>query len=134
MLFLHSARDMVVRKRRWQCMECSNGIKHQGLNEQLCLRKERTLDRIFRKTIQLEVAKQIVGTFIRLRKINVRLCGEVSPSETKKETTNNSKRAIDVEAWSFYPHQLEEDDGDNLDRLAPYQGTTWDEHCLYCGI
>jgi hypothetical protein len=43
--------------------------KEPGLKKQLCLRKERTANRIFRKTTELEVTKQIVGTSIRLRKM-----------------------------------------------------------------
>jgi hypothetical protein len=52
---------MGVRKRHWQCLECSHGIKHQDLNEKLFLRKEGISSSIFRKAIQLEVAKQMSG-------------------------------------------------------------------------
>jgi hypothetical protein len=46
-----------------------NVIRDRELKKQLRLRKERTSGRIFRETVELEFAKQIVGTSIRLRKM-----------------------------------------------------------------
>jgi hypothetical protein len=48
--------------------DCSNEIRDRDLKEQLHLRKERRYRRFFRKTAELEVAKQIIGTPSRLSK------------------------------------------------------------------
>jgi hypothetical protein len=72
MPLLHCVRDAVVRdkartglpgtqkartfgKRCWVKLEGINGIRNQGLKEPLCLRKESTSGRIFRKTIELGI-------------------------------------------------------------------------------
>jgi hypothetical protein len=76
--------------RRWAKPEGIDGIKNQGLRQQLHLRKERTtsssirgrsrrqelhlgsrttLSRIFRKALELEITKQIIRTSIRLQKM-----------------------------------------------------------------
>jgi hypothetical protein len=60
----------MLQRRQWTCQEGSNGIKDQDLREQLCLRKEMISGGIFMKTVELEVAKQIVGTFIMLLKMS----------------------------------------------------------------
>jgi hypothetical protein len=60
----------MLKSRQWTCQEGSNGIRDQDLKEQLCLRKERISGGIFRKTVELEVAKQIVRTFVILRKMS----------------------------------------------------------------
>jgi hypothetical protein len=52
-------------KRRRTPLECSSGIKGRNARPQLLLRKGRTLDKIFRRTVDLEVAKRIVGSSIR---------------------------------------------------------------------
>jgi hypothetical protein len=56
-------------KRRRAKLEGISEIRNQGLKEQLHLRKERTSSRMFRKTIELEVTDQIVGTSIILHKM-----------------------------------------------------------------
>jgi hypothetical protein len=48
----------------------NSGIRGRDLKEQLCLRKEGTADSILRKTVELKVMKQIVGTSIRLQKVS----------------------------------------------------------------
>jgi hypothetical protein len=48
-------------KRRWLQLECISGIRNRDLTEQLCLRKEKTFGRIFRMTVELEIAKQQLG-------------------------------------------------------------------------
>jgi hypothetical protein len=40
------------------------GIRDQDVKEQLCWRKERTFNKTFRQTAELEMMKQIVGTSI----------------------------------------------------------------------
>jgi hypothetical protein len=50
---------MNVQEQRQAQSECDNGIRYRDLQKQLCLRKERTSGRIFRKTVELEVMKQI---------------------------------------------------------------------------
>jgi hypothetical protein len=57
------------RKRRQEQPECSNGIRNRGLKERLRMGSRTTLGRIFWKTVEVEVARQIIGTSIRLRKL-----------------------------------------------------------------
>jgi hypothetical protein len=47
-------------KRRRAQPECNNGIRNRGLKERLRVRNKGTLNKIFRRTIELEVGKQIV--------------------------------------------------------------------------
>jgi hypothetical protein len=88
MLFLHGTRDMVIRKRCWQCLECSDAIRHQDLNEQLCLRKEKT-GSSGRNANSWGVHQTVENE-----------CQDIversAPSKTKEETTNKSIRAIDI--------------------------------------
>jgi hypothetical protein len=39
--------------------ECNNSTRNRGLKERLCVGSRRTLNKIFRRTIELEVKKQI---------------------------------------------------------------------------
>jgi hypothetical protein len=71
-------KGQTFRKRHRVKQEGINGIRNQGLKEQLHLRKKRTPNRIFGKTKELEVAKHIVGTSSRLRKMNVRTFGTIT--------------------------------------------------------
>jgi hypothetical protein len=59
-------------KRRRKGPKCKNGIKDRDARWQLRLRKERTSNKTFRHTVELKVAKKIVGTSIKLRKMSVR--------------------------------------------------------------
>jgi hypothetical protein len=89
------------RTRHWMKPEGINGIRNQGSRQQLHLRKDRTtgngvigwsrrkdphlgsrttFGRIFRKTVELEIAKQIVGTSIRLWKMSIRTLWRGQPS------------------------------------------------------
>jgi hypothetical protein len=81
-------------ERRWQRgLECSSGIKHQGASRQLRLRKERTSGRVFRKTIELEIRKWIVGSSTWLRKWVTGHCGGIPPPpEWKKRHQKHSRR------------------------------------------
>jgi hypothetical protein len=45
-----------------------NGIRNRDLKNQKHLGKERTSDRIFRKAIELEIAKRTAGYSVRIRK------------------------------------------------------------------
>jgi hypothetical protein len=60
----------MFRERSWLKLEGISGIRNQGIKEQLHLRKERTSGRIFRKSIELEVRNQTVGTSIGLHKMS----------------------------------------------------------------
>jgi hypothetical protein len=74
-------------KRRQAQPECVSGIRDRDLEEQLCLRKDRTSCRIFRTTAELDIAKQIVGASTRLWKMNVRtLWWGRPPLKWKKES------------------------------------------------
>jgi hypothetical protein len=65
------------------------GIRDRDIKKQLFLRKERTFVRIFKKTLELEVAKQIVGTSIRLRKMKEWTLrrGRSPPKRKRKQQT-----------------------------------------------
>jgi hypothetical protein len=52
-------------RRRQAQLECNNGIRDRGLRQQQCLGSKRK----FNKTTELETVKQIVRTYIRLRKM-----------------------------------------------------------------
>jgi hypothetical protein len=47
----------MFRKRHQAKREGISGIRDRDLKKQLCLRKERTSGRIFRKTVGLEIVK-----------------------------------------------------------------------------
>jgi hypothetical protein len=47
----------MFRKRHQAQPECSTGIRDRDLKEQLCLERERTFGRIFRKALMLEIVK-----------------------------------------------------------------------------
>jgi hypothetical protein len=66
-------------------LECVNGIRDQNLKEQLRLREDRTSGRIFRKTAELEIAKQLVGTSTRLWKMSVRALWRGQPPPKRKK-------------------------------------------------
>jgi hypothetical protein len=56
----HGHKGPTIKKRQQKGLECNNGIRNQGTGWQLHLRKERTSSRIFRKTVELEIEKQII--------------------------------------------------------------------------
>jgi hypothetical protein len=56
-----SLKGPTAQKKGQKCPECNNGIRDRDLQTQLCLRKERTSGRVFRKTVDLEVQKRRVG-------------------------------------------------------------------------
>jgi hypothetical protein len=133
----------MLRKRRQAKLEGITGIRNQGSRQQLCLRKERTtsncirehskkqeprlvsrttLGRTFRKTVELEVTKQIAGTSINLQKMSDwTLWRGRSPLKRRSRS-----RSID-HSRNFWPHQLEEDDGDEPGPTTPYEGTARDK-------
>jgi hypothetical protein len=61
--------------------ECINGTRDLNLEEE---RKERASGRIFRKTIELKIAKQTVGNSTRLQKMNVRTLWRGRPPPKRK--------------------------------------------------
>jgi hypothetical protein len=61
----------MVKKKLLKGFECNNGTRNRGIKKQLCLGSKITLNKTFWQTVELEVAKQIVGTSIRLRKMSV---------------------------------------------------------------
>jgi hypothetical protein len=93
------AKDNVVRgnpngrkfdKIRRTLPECNNDIRDRGANQQLLLRKKRTLNKILRRSEVLEIANLIVRSSVRLRRTGVMtLWRGRSPSQTEEETTNS---------------------------------------------
>jgi hypothetical protein len=76
---------MDARKRCRGHPKCNNGLRKRGLKERLDLWSTRIFCRIFMKTAELEIAKQIVGASIRLRKMsNWTLWRGRPPPERKK--------------------------------------------------
>jgi hypothetical protein len=68
-----ASKEWTFEKRRWTCPECNNGIRDRGATQQLLLRKERTLNKIFRRTVELEIRKWTVGSSIRPWKASDRI-------------------------------------------------------------
>jgi hypothetical protein len=118
----------------------------RDLKEQLHLRKERTSGRIFRKTTELEIAKQTVGTSTRLWKMSVRTLWRGQPLQNKRRGAHRVKARDDetpatlgslstlterrisiicillwVMTWKRRLVVV------HLDQLAPYEGTAWDK-------
>jgi hypothetical protein len=76
----------MFRKRCWVKPECINGIRNQGLKEQLRLRKERTSGMIFWENHQagdFEVNSQVFYQDSKNKCQNI--VKELAPSETKKK-------------------------------------------------
>jgi hypothetical protein len=48
-----------LERRQWTCQECSSGIRDRDLKEQLHLGSQRAFNKTVRKTVELEVIKQI---------------------------------------------------------------------------
>jgi hypothetical protein len=67
--FLYGVRDAVIKDRR-KGPECNGGIKDRSARLQIRLRKKRTSGRIFRRTVELEIEKRIVGSSSWLRKVS----------------------------------------------------------------
>jgi hypothetical protein len=59
-------------KKGWRTqLECNNSIGDRGLKEQLCLRRKKTLYEAIRQMPELEIAKLIVGSSVRLQRMSV---------------------------------------------------------------
>jgi hypothetical protein len=56
-----------VEKQRRKGPECINGIKGKEIRWQLCLRKERTFGRVYRKAVELEneISRIYLGLWVR---------------------------------------------------------------------
>jgi hypothetical protein len=140
------------RRRRVQ-PECNNGIRDRDVKEQLRLRKKRTDNGIrgrnrkrelrlgsvktyetLGQTVELEVMKRAVGTSIRQRKMSVRTLWKGRPPPKRKNTHTSSFRggAINVRPFTTLGNvghaNRWETIAINVDLLAPYDGTAWDEH------
>jgi hypothetical protein len=59
-----------VEKRQWKDLERNNGRKERGARRKLCLKNEKTSGRIFKKTAELEIENQIVGSLTGLWEMN----------------------------------------------------------------
>jgi hypothetical protein len=71
----------------------NSGIENQGTRQQLHLRKESTCGRIFRKTAELEIKKQIVGSLTGL--------WEVSNGCAKEACFHSNKRTAITKEMIF---------------------------------
>jgi hypothetical protein len=60
----------MFRKRRRAKLEIITGIWNEGARQQPRLESRATLGRIFRKAVELEIGKQIVGTSVTLQKVS----------------------------------------------------------------
>jgi hypothetical protein len=104
-----------IKKRRRKGLECNNGIKDRGTRWLLGLVEGKdTRGRIFRKTIKLDIEKQIVWTFIRLRRKSIRALWRARPLpnlRTRRQKHGPWKMMMVV----------------HLDWLAPYQATIREE-------
>jgi hypothetical protein len=59
----------MVKKRQSKITKCNNGIQDRGTKWQLCLSKEKTSSRTFRKIVELEIEKQIVRSSTGLQEV-----------------------------------------------------------------
>jgi hypothetical protein len=115
--FTRGAPEGLTVEKKWQKgPECNNGIRNKGLKERLCLGSRRTLNKIFRHTVELEVAKQIVRTSITLKNECQDIVEGFAPSETKQKTAHRLRswryKSID-HSWIFCLHRMKKkDDGD----------------------
>jgi hypothetical protein len=104
MPFLHGVKDSIVNDRalprsqkgRTFGKRCRakpvgiNGIRDRDLKKQLCVRKERTSGRILRKTVELEVEKQIDLPLYYV-KCGTGHCERVGPLRNEKRNCTRSK-------------------------------------------
>jgi hypothetical protein len=67
-------------------VECKNGISDIGLKGQLLAGKKRMSDRIYRKTVQLDIKREIVRSVVRLREINYSMIWKIIPPLKRKKT------------------------------------------------
>jgi hypothetical protein len=68
----------MVEKRRRKAPECKNRIEDRDARRQLSLTKDRTSDRIFKRTVDLEIEKRIFGSSNGLREV-IGHCGGFGP-------------------------------------------------------
>jgi hypothetical protein len=80
---------------------CNSGIKDRGARRQLRLRKQRTSDRIFRKTGELEIDKRVVGFSIGLRKVRDWTWWRGRPLPKRKKRSQK-RTALGKEGWCWY--------------------------------
>lgn len=73
-------------KRQWTWPECSSSIRDRGLKEHLHLGSKRTLNKTFRQTIELEIAKRIVGSSSRMWRQSVGALWSGRPPPKQKKT------------------------------------------------
>jgi hypothetical protein len=73
-------------KKCWKGLECNNDIRDRGLRQKLQSKKEFTM--IYRKTIGLDIAKQIAGSSVALQKNQeLDIVEGSSPFKTEDEPT-----------------------------------------------
>jgi hypothetical protein len=72
-------------KRYWKGPECKNGIRNRGLKQQLYLGNMRAFNKIYRKTLGLEIMKRAIEISSRLQKVRDRTLkrGEPPPKWKK---------------------------------------------------
>jgi hypothetical protein len=68
-----------------------NGTGDRSVKRKLFLGSKRALNEALRQALELEVAKLIVGSYIRLQKTSM---GEPAPSQTKEETISGLRTGI----------------------------------------
>jgi hypothetical protein len=73
----------MVENRKRKGPDCNNGIRDPGTRWQLRLRKKRASGRIFRKTVELEIEKQIVESLTELQEVTGH-CGGTGPLRNER--------------------------------------------------
>jgi hypothetical protein len=61
-----------VEKRQQKSLECNNGIRNQGLKQQLCLGSKEIFYAVLRQTTGLEFTNRIARSSIRIPKTSVK--------------------------------------------------------------
>jgi hypothetical protein len=81
----YSHKGPVVEKRRQKGLECNNGIRNQGLKQQLCLGSKEIFYEALGQTTGLQIANRMARSSIRTLKTSVkRLWRSWPPPKWKK--------------------------------------------------
>jgi hypothetical protein len=83
-------KGLTVETRRRNDPECNNAIRNRGERRQVRLKKERTSGRIFRKTVELEIERRIVGSSTRLQEESDWILWGVGPLRNERRDVQST--------------------------------------------
>jgi hypothetical protein len=107
--------------------ECNIGIRNQDWTGWLRVGRERTSDRIWGKTIGLEIVKRTAGSSVSIQKTCHDIMDGSAPSETKDTAQSRSHKYRWIgHYWNVCPHRSE--NKDDYDTPGPTTGTLCGNH------